>query len=136
MKEGYEVNAVGYEDVTGKLVTVEHFGDGDGDVGAAIVGNTVFTEVSAADNARVLRRIDVHLMPIMFVSYGLQFVDKAILSSAAQFGVITDLHLATTAVVDGVKKTNSTRFSYCLLIFYWGFLAGCSYICRDCATSF
>lgn len=48
---------------------------------------------SASDVAlarRVLRKIDLRLMPIMFLSYVLNYTDKAILSSASVFGLSTD----------------------------------------------
>lgn len=39
---------------------------------------------------RVLRKIDWRLMPLMFVTYNLNFMDKTILSSASVFGLRED----------------------------------------------
>ena len=39
---------------------------------------------------RVLRKIDMRLIPLLFVTYGLNFMDKTILSSASVFGLKND----------------------------------------------
>lgn len=44
-----------------------------------------------ADLARkVLRKIDWRLLPIMFITYNFNFIDKTILSSASVFGLKAD----------------------------------------------
>ncbi|KAH6999424.1 MFS transporter [Ilyonectria destructans] len=65
------------------------------------------------EEKRLVRKIDRKLMPLMFLTYGLQYYDKAMLSQAAIFGLRTDLHLET-----------SNRFSFSSSIFYMGFIAG------------
>lgn len=49
--------------------------------------------VTPADNARVLRRIDLRILPIMLFVYCLQSLDKTTLSYASVFGIIDDTHL-------------------------------------------
>lgn len=49
--------------------------------------------VSPADDARILRRIDAALLPLMLSVYFLQALDKATLSYASIFGLIDDTHL-------------------------------------------
>lgn len=49
--------------------------------------------VSPADDARILRRIDLALLPLMLSVYFLQALDKATLSYASIFGLIDDTHL-------------------------------------------
>ncbi|CAK7245480.1 MAG: hypothetical protein STHCBS139747_007063 [Sporothrix thermara] len=49
--------------------------------------------VSPADNARILRKIDMVILPIILVVYFLQALDKATLSYASVFGLIQDTHL-------------------------------------------
>jgi hypothetical protein len=49
--------------------------------------------VTAEENARVLRRIDWHILPIILAIYCLQSLDKTALSYAAVFGIIEDLKL-------------------------------------------
>jgi hypothetical protein len=39
---------------------------------------------------RVLRKIDWRLIPLMFITYNLNFMDKSILSSASVFGLRED----------------------------------------------
>lgn len=39
---------------------------------------------------RVLRKIDWRLIPLMFITYNLNFMDKTILSSASVFGLRDD----------------------------------------------
>ncbi|KAK5995439.1 putative transporter [Cladobotryum mycophilum] len=49
--------------------------------------------VSPADDARILRRIDLALLPLMLSVYFLQALDKATLSYASIFGLIEDTDL-------------------------------------------
>ncbi|KOS17466.1 putative transporter [Escovopsis weberi] len=49
--------------------------------------------VSPAEDARILRRIDVALLPLMLAVYFLQALDKATLSYASIFGLIEDTGL-------------------------------------------
>lgn len=50
--------------------------------------------VTAADSARVLRRIDVVILPLMLTVYFLQGLDKATLAYASVFGLLQDTRLA------------------------------------------
>ncbi|KAF3002587.1 hypothetical protein E8E13_008268 [Curvularia kusanoi] len=59
------------------------------------------------------RKIDLRLMPVLCLTYGLQYYDKAMLSQAALFGLRTDLHLRT-----------GNRYSMSAAIFYLGFIVG------------
>ncbi|KAI5863808.1 MFS general substrate transporter [Durotheca rogersii] len=49
--------------------------------------------ITAADSARVLRRIDTVILPLMLVVYFLQGLDKATLAYASVFGLIEDTGL-------------------------------------------
>ncbi|TRX95693.1 hypothetical protein FHL15_003247 [Xylaria flabelliformis] len=71
---------------------------------------------------RVLRKIDTFLMPAMVIGYGLVYYDKAILGSAALFGMTSDLQLAVTNAATG--KTDTSRLSWATSIFYFGQLIG------------
>ncbi|KAI1748744.1 putative MFS transporter [Xylaria castorea] len=71
---------------------------------------------------RVLRKIDTFLMPAMVIGYGLVYYDKAILGSAALFGMTSDLQLAVTDAATG--KTDTSRLSWATSIFYFGQLIG------------
>jgi hypothetical protein len=76
-------------------------------------------------NRRCLLRIDLILMPIMFISFGIQYMDKSCLTGAALFGIVEDLNLYKIVEFDGQPALDLSRYSYTSLIFYWGFLLGC-----------
>lgn len=46
--------------------------------------------VDVATAKRILRKIDMRLIPLLFVTYMLNFMDKTILSSASVFGLQDD----------------------------------------------
>ncbi|KAJ4294329.1 hypothetical protein N0V90_008019 [Kalmusia sp. IMI 367209] len=73
---------------------------------------------------RVLRKIDLFLMPAMVIGYGLVYYDKAILGSAALFGMTSDLHLSVVDKSTTPPTTNTTRLSWATSIFYFGQLIG------------
>ncbi|KAL3445409.1 major facilitator superfamily domain-containing protein [Aspergillus insuetus] len=70
-------------------------------------------EWSPTEEKRLVRKIDLHLMSLLALSYGLQYYDKALLGQAAIFGLRDDLHLDI-----------GNRFSFSAAIFYLGFLVG------------
>jgi hypothetical protein len=51
-------------------------------------GNTMNDGTAMA--RRVLRKVDLRLIPLLFVTYMFNFMDKTILSSASVFGLIDD----------------------------------------------
>ncbi|KAH7135287.1 major facilitator superfamily domain-containing protein [Dendryphion nanum] len=77
---------------------------------AAYNGEEAWTE---KEEKQVRRKIDLRLMPVLCITYGLQYYDKAMLSQAALFGLRTDLRLTT-----------GNRYSFSAAIFYLGFIVG------------
>ncbi|KAF6806736.1 allantoate permease [Colletotrichum sojae] len=73
---------------------------------------------------RVLRKIDLFLMPAMVIGYGLVYYDKAILGSAALFGMVPDLGLAVVNNSVTPPRTDTSRLSWATSIFYFGQLIG------------
>ncbi|KAF4841505.1 putative transporter [Colletotrichum siamense] len=65
------------------------------------------------EESKLRHKVDWKLMPVLCLTYGLQYYDKAMLSQAALFGLRTDLDL-----------TVSDRYSWSASIFYLGFIAG------------
>ncbi|KAG6035720.1 hypothetical protein E4U41_005948 [Claviceps citrina] len=65
------------------------------------------------EEKRLRRRTDWRLLPVLAMTYGLEFYDKNILSQAALFGIRQDLGL-----------DRGDRFSWSASIFYLGFLVG------------
>ena len=94
------------------------------DIGAQFLAETTETDFTANDEERIVWRIDRVLLPVMFISFGLQYMDKALLSSASQFGIIRDLGLYESELVGGVVILNLQKFSNVTLIFYWGYFVG------------
>ncbi|OTB00631.1 hypothetical protein M426DRAFT_15316 [Hypoxylon sp. CI-4A] len=71
-------------------------GSGSKDIAASFLaknGSGQRIEVSAADSARILKRIDWAILPIMLAVYFLQGLDKATLAYASVFGLIEDTGL-------------------------------------------
>lgn len=57
---------------------------------ATVDASTVEQGNDMAMAKRVLRKIDMQLVPLLFVTYMLNFMDKTILSSASVFGLADD----------------------------------------------
>lgn len=72
-------------------------------------------EWTATEERQLRNRVDRRLMPVLCLTYGLQYYDKAMLSQAALFGLIPELDL---------NVGNPTRYSMSASIFYVGFIAG------------
>jgi hypothetical protein len=51
-------------------------------------------EVDPDEAKRVLRKIDLHIMPLLMGTYMLQYLDKASINFASVFGLIEDNHLS------------------------------------------
>ncbi|KAK1516880.1 allantoate permease [Colletotrichum costaricense] len=93
----------------------------------AVKLETIGEEALAIDlviEKRVLQKIDLFLMPAMVIGYGLVYYDKAILGSAALFGMTDDLHLSVVDTSFSPPKTDTTRLSWATSIFYFGQLIG------------
>ncbi|KAK3900814.1 allantoate permease [Staphylotrichum tortipilum] len=60
--------------------------------------------------ARILRKLDICLLPIMATAYLFQFLDKAALSYTAILGIRADLHLT------------GSQYSWSSAIYYFGYL--------------
>ncbi|KAE8349500.1 MFS general substrate transporter [Aspergillus coremiiformis] len=58
---------------------------------------------------RALRKVDQRLIPLLFITYMFNFMDKTILSSASVFGLIDDTHLI------------GQQYSWVSSIFYFGY---------------
>jgi len=70
---------------------LEHSHDADEAMKAFSSGEVV--ELDEATSKRLLRIIDWHLMPVMCIVYGLNFLDKTTLSYASIMGLKKDTHL-------------------------------------------
>lgn len=64
-----------------------------GDIAAQLVDTAIAADITPEQEKAVLRRVDMFLVPVMFLSFAFQFLDKACLTGAALFGILTDLDL-------------------------------------------
>jgi hypothetical protein len=94
------------------------------DIGAKYAAAADDAEFDTATQRKYLWRVDLVLMPILFLTWGLQYADKSILNSAAQFGIVDDLGLSDTVLVHGRKSVSLSKFSYAVMLFYWGYFVG------------
>jgi ACS family allantoate permease-like MFS transporter len=70
---------------------LEHSKDADEAMKAYVAGEVV--EIDEATNRRLLRIIDWHMMPLMCLIYGLNYLDKTTLSYASIMGIKEDIGL-------------------------------------------
>ncbi|KAL6241204.1 hypothetical protein RBB50_011883 [Rhinocladiella similis] len=103
-----EVEALEHQQPKGKGIIAE----GDLDVGASIVQAQEDTHYTEEEKSKVLRKIDWHIIPLAAWACGLQFVDKSGLGAAATYGLRDDLGLV------------GQEYSWCVSIFYFGYLGG------------
>ncbi|KAK0216190.1 major facilitator superfamily domain-containing protein [Armillaria fumosa] len=75
---------------------------------SADLESNIFVDAEVA--RKVLRKIDWRLLPIMFITYNFNFIDKTILSSASVFGLKADTHLV------------GQQYSWVSSVFYFGYL--------------
>ncbi|KAL0947852.1 hypothetical protein HGRIS_013914 [Hohenbuehelia grisea] len=65
---------------------------GHGDAALTILGDTI-RDITVEENARVLRKVDLWVMPIILLVYFLQQLDKSSLSYTSVFGIVQQTHL-------------------------------------------
>lgn len=65
---------------------------------------------TAAVNRRLLWKIDLHLLPVLCLLYGLQFLDKTTISYASVMGIVADTGLV------------GTQYNWLGSVFYLGYL--------------
>jgi len=73
--------------------------------------NGVSLEIDEATNKRLLRKIDLNLLPIMCIVYGLNYLDKTTISYASIMGFKTD------------TKLHGNDYSWVSSMFYFGYIA-------------
>ncbi|KAF9741169.1 hypothetical protein PMIN02_002376 [Paraphaeosphaeria minitans] len=68
-------------------------------------------EIDAETNKRLLRKIDLHVMPLICIVYFLQYIDKTAISYASVTGILERTHL------------HGNQFNWVASIFFFGQLA-------------
>lgn len=86
---------------------------GDGDAAMTLFNSPseVHEPVNPEEEKRVVRKIDLMILPYLAVCYAFFYIDKTTLSYAAIFGIREDLNLV------------GTEYNWLSSIFYFGFLA-------------
>ncbi|KAJ7851188.1 MFS general substrate transporter [Mycena leptocephala] len=79
------------------------------DTGAALVYGE-HGELDPAEALRVQKKIDYHILPLMFMLYGIQYMDKQTLASSAILGIREATHLTTN------------QYNWLGTIFFFGYL--------------
>jgi hypothetical protein len=82
----------------------------DGDVAKRLFASQAHEPIDPAEEARVVRKIDLMILPYLAVCYAFFYIDKTTLSYAAIFGIREDLHI------------HGQQYSWLSAIFYVGFL--------------
>lgn len=83
----------------------------DGDVAQTLFATQAHEPIDPAEEARVVRKIDLMILPYLAVCYAFFYIDKTTLSYAAIFGIREDLNI------------HGEQYSWLSSIFYFGFLA-------------
>ncbi|KAL4883895.1 major facilitator superfamily domain-containing protein [Aspergillus karnatakaensis] len=74
------------------------------------VAEILHAEATPEEEKRILRKIDLHIIPVMGLCYMLQYMDKVSLGYATQLNLRTDLNL------------HGSEYSWCSSVFYFGYL--------------
>lgn len=98
-------------------------GVSDKDVGAAYSPQPNKTWTVDMER-RIVRKLDMILIPLMFLGYSLVYYDKAILGGATVFGLATDLKLRLPIAGTRPVKYDTSRLSWATSLFYFGMLVG------------
>jgi len=85
-----------------------HMNDDDADEALNVA--TELIEVTPEEEAALVRKIDWHILPLLCVVYGLQYLDKTTLSYSSIMGIQTFAHL------------HGQQYSWLGSIFYFGYL--------------
>ncbi|KPM43000.1 putative transporter [Neonectria ditissima] len=82
------------------------------DLGLQFLEKTGAVEYTEEEEQRVRWKIDLYLMPILMLTFGLQYLDKVTVSYAAVYNMNRDLNLV------------GQQYSWANSVFYFGYLVG------------
>ncbi|TVY59490.1 putative transporter, partial [Lachnellula cervina] len=85
--------------------------EGQGDAALAFLETSEVVTYTRKEEKAIVRKIDWVLMPLMTISYTIQYMDKSVMAQAAVYDLIKNL---------GLK---GQEYSWCSSIFYFGYLA-------------
>lgn len=109
-KDAHDPSATQQEDVEEKSEWAVKAGDDDVAMGLFSSPSEVRGPISPMEEKKLIRQIDLMILPYLAVCYAFFYIDKTTLSYAAIFGIRDDLHLV------------GTQYNWLSSIFYFGFL--------------
>jgi hypothetical protein len=101
------------------------------------------TEIDTDEEKRVRRKLDLHLMPLLCVSYMLQYLDKVSISAASVYGLQKGTHLVgqdyawlsrscqLLMKVSFIRLTGFTFKRHCFILDIWWHSIPLDTCCRD-----
>lgn len=100
------------EEVPGRIQVLKHADRNDADEALKVLEgeNGEVIELTPEDERKLLRKIDLNLMPLLCLVYGLNYLDKTTVSYASIMGLKTDLNLV------------GQEYSWIGSMFYFGYL--------------
>ncbi|KAH7928023.1 MFS general substrate transporter [Leucogyrophana mollusca] len=122
------------------------------DTGAQLVAG-LSADLDPVEAARIRRKIDIYILPMMCTLYWIQFMDKTTLGSAAILGIEQDAHLSTSQYnwLGTIFYLSYLLFEYpqnlalqrfpvgrwmSINIFIWGIALSCQAACKNFAGLF
>lgn len=83
-------------------------------------------EYSPEEERRLVRKLDLWIIPLMLITNALDFLDKATFQAAALFGMVEELDLVRVSGYDANNEpiTDNSRYSIATMIFSVGFIVG------------
>ncbi|KAH7024357.1 dipeptide transmembrane transporter [Microdochium trichocladiopsis] len=92
--------------------TKEHVIDSRADIGLRYIAEHGVVEFTPEEERKVRRKIDMYFLPILAITFGLQYLDKVSIGYSAVYDMIPDLGLV------------GQQYSWANSLFYFGYLAG------------
>ena len=93
-----EINSLNLPPTSHKFKFSSKTKDHDGDVALKLFANAddLHAPIDPAEEKKLIRKIDLLILPLIAVNYAFFYIDKTTLSYAAIFGIRDDLHLHGT----------------------------------------
>lgn len=112
VKDGIKPSVIHREDATSEHTKWKVSKAGDGDTAMALFNSPdeIHEPIDPEEERKLVRKIDMMILPYLAVCYAFFYIDKTTLSYAAIFGIRDDLNLV------------GTEYNWLSSIFYFGFL--------------
>ncbi|KAK7901053.1 hypothetical protein LTR67_003339 [Exophiala xenobiotica] len=107
-----EIESMSLPPTTHKFQFSSKYKKNDGDVALQLFSNAdeLHEPIDPEEEKKLIRKVDLVILPLIAVNYAFFYIDKTTLSYAAIFGIKDDLNL------------HGTQYSWLSSLFYFGFL--------------